>query len=59
MFKTSARALLSVAVTGREEFNGNRNQRNSLSTMKHSKGEIGRRSCSASVGSLGRILNGC
>ena len=40
--KTSVRALLSVAVTGREEgFNGNRNQQNSLSTMEHGKVEIG------------------
>jgi hypothetical protein len=39
---TSVRALLSVAVTGREEgFNGNRNQQNSLSTMEHGKEEIG------------------
>jgi hypothetical protein len=31
-----------VSVTGREEgFNGNRNQRNSLSTIEHGKAEIG------------------
>ena len=42
MVKTSVRALLSVAVTGREQgLNGNRNQRNSLSTMEHGKVEIG------------------
>ena len=42
MLKTSVRALLSVAVTGREEgFNGNRNQPNYLSTMEHGKVEIG------------------
>ena len=57
--KTSVRALLSVAVTGREEgFNGNRNQPNSLSTMEHGKVEMGRRSCLGSVGSLGTVLNG-
>jgi hypothetical protein len=39
--KTSVRALFSVAVTGREGVNGNRNQRNSLSTMEHGKVEIG------------------
>ena len=44
MLKTSIRALLSVAVTGRKEgFNGNRNQQNSLSlsTAEHGKVEIG------------------
>jgi hypothetical protein len=42
VLKTSVRALLSVAVTGRTEgFNGNRNQQNSLSTMEPGKGEIG------------------
>jgi hypothetical protein len=42
VLKTSVRALLSVAVTGREEgFNGNRNQQNSLSTMEPGKVEIG------------------
>ena len=42
VLKTSVRALRSVAVTGREEgFNGNLNQRNSLSTMEHGKAEIG------------------
>ena len=30
-----------MAVTGREEGNGNRNQRNSLSTMEHGKVEMG------------------
>jgi hypothetical protein len=38
--KTSIRALLSVPVTGREGFNGNWNQQNSLSTMEHCKVEI-------------------
>ena len=42
MLKTGVRALLYVAVTGREEeLNGNRNQRNYLSTMEHGKVEIG------------------
>ena len=41
MLKTTVRALLSVAVTGREQGNGNWNQRNSLSTMEHGKVEIG------------------
>jgi hypothetical protein len=34
VLKTSVRVLRSVAVTGREGVNGNRNQRNSLSTME-------------------------
>jgi hypothetical protein len=33
--------LLSVAVTGREGFSGNRNQQNYLSTMERGKVEIG------------------
>ena len=41
MVKTSIRALLSVPVTGREGFNENRNQQNSLSTMEPGKVEIG------------------
>jgi hypothetical protein len=41
VLKTSAWALLSVAVTGRKGFNGNRNQPNSLSAMERGKGEIG------------------
>jgi hypothetical protein len=41
VLKTSVWALLSVAVTGREGVNGNRNQRNSLSTIEHGKAEIG------------------
>ena len=41
MLKTSVRILRSVAVTGRGEFNGNRNQPNYLSTIKHGKVEIG------------------
>ncbi len=50
MVKTSVRALLSVAVTGREEgFNGNRNQPNYLSTMERGKLEQGRRSCFGSA----------
>ena len=40
MVKTIIRALLSVPVTGREGFNGGRNQQNSLSTMEHGKVEI-------------------
>jgi hypothetical protein len=38
---TCVRQLLSVAVTGREGFHGNRNQQNSLSTMEPGKVEIG------------------
>ena len=41
MVKTGVWALLSVAVTGREGVNGNRNQPNSLSTMEPGRVENG------------------
>ena len=41
VLKTIVRVLLSVAVTGREGFNGNRNQPNYLSTMERGKVKIG------------------
>jgi len=51
----SARALLSLAVTGREEgLTEIGISQNSLCTMEHGRVEIGRRSCSASFGSLGK-----
>jgi hypothetical protein len=41
VLNTCVRVVRSVAVTGREGVNGNRNQPNSLSTMEHGKVEIG------------------
>jgi hypothetical protein len=40
VLKTSVRALLSVSVTGREGFNGNRNQPNNLSAVERGRVEI-------------------
>ena len=41
MVKTNVWALISVSVTGREGFNGNRSQPNYPSTVEHGKVEIG------------------
>ena len=58
--KTSARALLSVAVTGREQsVNGNRDQRNSLSTIENAKVEIGAEILLRMGRDLASVLNGC
>ena len=58
--KTSVRALLYVACYRQgTRFNGNRNQRNSLSTMEHGKVEIGAEILLRIVRDLGSILNGC
>ena len=59
MVKTSIRALPSVPVTGREGFNGNRNQQNSLSTMERGKVEVGAEIRLGSAANLRRVLNGC
>ena len=56
MVKTCVRALLSVAVTGRERVNGNRNQRNSLSTMEPVKVEIGAEIVLLTIGNFGKSM---
>jgi hypothetical protein len=48
-----------LAVTGREKGLAEIGISGILSTMEHGKVEIGWRSCSAPVGNLGRVLNGC
>jgi hypothetical protein len=56
VLKTSVWVLLSMAVTGREGFNGNRNQQNYRSTMEHGKVKLGRRSCFRSVENFGKWI---